>query len=121
MPIDYDIEPGLIAVRIHGQLTTEEFEEYLAETERDDRYHPELPRLVILTDDATFPPSAEIIKSAARMPDRGMGPNIRFACVATAPLAIGIASMFMGNAGLGANYRLFEDVEQAREWLRGHA
>ena len=38
---------------------------------------------------------------------------------ATTPLAIGITSMFMGNAGLGENYQVFDTEAKARLWLGG--
>jgi hypothetical protein len=113
MPIDHEIEAGILKVSLHGQVTTGEFAGYLAAIAelRD------LPRLVLLSDDVTFPSSQEIIAAAARMPSRQLSPKIRFACVARSPLAIGITSMFMGNAGLGNNYQVFEEESEARAWL----
>ena len=90
---------------------------YLIATISDPRYRGDLPRLVLIDDDAMFPSSAEIISYAARMPSRQLPPNVKFACVARSPLALGIASMFMGNAGLGSNYQTFDDPGKAREWL----
>jgi hypothetical protein len=118
VPIDYDIDDGVIVVRMHGRVTSQEFAAYLAETATDPRYRAELPRLVTLEEGATFPPSAEIIQFAAKTPQRKLGPAVRFACVARTPLAIGLASMFMGNAGLGDNYQLFSDEITARAWLK---
>ena len=121
MPIDYDIEDGVIRVRMHGRVTSAEFASYLSATATDPRYRAELPRLVILDDGVDFPPSREIIDYASKTPERMMGSGVRFACVARTPLAIGIASMFMGHAGLGDNYHVFEDEELARQWLRSPA
>jgi hypothetical protein len=118
VPIHYDIEDGVIVVRMHGRVTSQEFAAYLGDTATDPRYRADLPRLITLEDDATFPPSAEIIQFAAQTPQRKLGPNVRFACVARTPLAIGLASMFMGNAGLGDNYQVFADEITAREWIR---
>lgn len=118
MPIDYDIDDGVLVVHLHGQVTTPEFTSYLAKSEQDPRYSRDMHRLVVLGDDATFPSSQEIIQHAARTPQRKLGPGVRFACVARTPLTIGIASMFMGNAGLGDNYQLFDEEMAAREWLR---
>ena len=118
MPIDYDIDDEVLVIRISGKLTSQEFLGYLAATLDDPRYRPDLSRLVLIADDATFPSSPEIITAAGRATGRQIGPNVRFACVANTPLAIGITSMFMGNAGLGGNYQLFDDPVKAREWLR---
>ena len=118
VPINYDIDDGILVIQLRGQVTSKDFADYLEASAADERYRTDLPRLVVMADDATFPPSAEIIAHAGRMPARQLAPNVKFACVATSPLAIGISSMFMGNAGLGANYQLFDDVARAREWLR---
>jgi hypothetical protein len=115
MPIDHEVEAGILKVRMHGAVTTSEFAGYLAAT-ADQR---ELSRLLILSDDVSFPSSPEIIAYAGKTPMRQLSPNVRFACVARSPLAIGITSMFMGNAGLGSNYQLFDDESQARAWLAG--
>jgi hypothetical protein len=117
VPIDYDIDAGILEIRIRGKLTSQEFGGYLIASVADPRYRIDLQRLVLIADDATFPTSAEIISYAARTPSRHIPSTVRFACVATSPLAIGITSMFMGNAGLGGNYQMFDDVEKAREWL----
>jgi hypothetical protein len=118
MPIDYEIDADIITVRMHGRVTSPEFANYLSASAADPRYRAELPRLVILDDGVEFPPSREIIEFATKTPERMMGAGVRFACVARTPLAIGIASMFMGHAGLGDNYHVFEDEETARQWLR---
>jgi ArsR family transcriptional regulator len=104
MPIDYEIESGIIEVHMHGKVTSQEFARYLNATAEDPRYRSDLRRLITIADDATFPPSAEIIQYATKMPARQLAPTVRFACVGRSPLAAGIASMFMGNAGLGDNY-----------------
>ena len=119
MPIDYDIDAGVIVVRIHGQVTSAEFAQYLADSAADPRYRSELPRLVLFGDDVTFPPSREIIDAAGKTPQRMLPPGVRFACVARTPLTIGIASMYMGHAGLGDSYQVFGDEKSAREWLAG--
>ena len=118
MPIDYDIDAGILEIRITGRLTSQEFGAYLIASIADARYRGDLQRLVLIADDATFPTSAEIISYAARTPSRQIPSTVKFACVATSPLAIGITSMFMGNAGLGASYQMFEDAAKAREWLQ---
>jgi hypothetical protein len=117
VPIAYDIDAGILTIRIQGKLTSQEFGAYLIASVADPRYRSDLPRLVLIGDDATFPTSAEIIAYAARTPSRQIPPTVKFACVATTPLAIGITSMFMGNAGLGGNYQMFEDAATAKEWL----
>lgn len=117
MPIDYDIDAGILTIRIQGKLTSQEFGGYLVASIADPRYRSDLPRLVLIADDATFPSSAEIIAYAARTPSRQLPSTVKFACVATSPLAMGITSMFMGNAGLGNNYQMFEDAAKAKEWL----
>ena len=117
MPIDYDIDAGILEIRIRGKLTSQEFGGYLIASIADPRYRSDLQRLILIADDATFPSSAEIISYAARTPSRHIPPTVKFACVTLSPLAIGITSMFMGNAGLGASYQMFDDVEKAKEWL----
>ncbi len=117
MAIDFDITGGVIVLRVHGVLSREEGAAYLSASEHDPRYRPDMPRLIVIADDTTFPSSAEIIHLAGQMPQRKLGPGVRLACVARTPLAIGIAAMFMGNAGLGDNYQLFDDETTAREWL----
>jgi hypothetical protein len=119
MPIAYDIEDNLIVVRFHGPVTSQDFAGYLSATDRDPRYRTDLSRLVLMDHDAQFPASNEIIQYAARTPQRKLAPDVRFACVANTPLSKGIASMFMGNAGLGDNYQLFDEVTAARKWLEG--
>ena len=121
MAIEYDIDDGVIVVRMHGSVTGAEFSSYLADTLADPRYRSGLPRLVLLDDDVTFPPSREIIEFAGRTPQRMIPAGVRFACVARTPLTIGIASMYMGHAGLGDNYQIFDDESAAREWLAGAA
>ena len=64
-----------------------------------------------------FPPSREIIEFAGKTPQRMLPVGVRFACVARTPLTIGIASMYMGHAGLGESYQVFSDEQLAREWL----
>ena len=113
MPIHYKVNAGILEVKLFGKVTTNEFVEYLAATAE----YRELPRLLLLADDVGFPPSQEIIAYAGRTPARQLAQNVRFACVARSPLAIGITSMFMGNAGLGNNYRLFDNEADARAWL----
>lgn len=117
MPIAYDITAGILTIRIRGKLTSQEFGGYLIASIADPRYRSDLPRLILIAADATFPTSAEIIAYAARTPSRQIPPTVKFACVATTPLAIGITSMFMGNAGLGDSYQMFEDSATAKEWL----
>ena len=117
MPVDFEVQPDMIVVRMHGAVTSQEFAHYLSATGEDPRYRADLSRLVVIDDDATFPPSAEIIQQAGRVTARKLGPDVRFACVGTSPLAMGIASMFMGNAGLSDNYRMFETEKEARAWL----
>jgi len=114
MPIHYEIKAGILEVNLFGMVSTSEFAEYLAATNA----HRELSRLCLLADDVTFPSSQEIIAYAGQTPSRRLSPAVRFACVARSPLAIGITSMFMGNAGLGNNYRLFDDEAKARAWLQ---
>jgi hypothetical protein len=117
LPIQYEIADGIIVVTMSGQVTSAEFAGYLTATSTDPQYRSDLPRLVILSDDVAFPPSREIIQYASKTPERMLGPDIRFACVARTPLAVGIASMFMGHAGLGNNYQVFDNESAAREWL----
>jgi hypothetical protein len=102
---------------VHGALSRQDGVAYFSASEEDPRYHPNLPRLIVIADDTAFPPSVEIIHLANLMPQRKLGPQVRLACVARTPLTIGMASMFMGNAGLGDNYQLFENEARAREWL----
>ena len=118
MPVDYHIDSGTLVVNMHGTVTSQEFATYLTDTARDPRYLPTMDRLVIISRDAVFPPSNEIIRYAARTPERKLGPRVRFACVAETPLGIGISSMFMGHAGLGDNYQVFRSEQDARDWLR---
>jgi hypothetical protein len=117
MPIQYEIERDVLVVEMRGQITLQEFATYLSETSRDPRYRTDLSRLVLIREAATFPASSEIVAIAGQMPSRGLPANVRFACVATSLLAVGIASMFMGNAGLSNNYQLFSDEKTARAWL----
>lgn len=117
MPIKYDIDDGLIVVLIDGAVTPEDFYEYIAASGADPRYHPDMPRLIEIADDASFPSSMEIIAGAAKTSDRMRMSQARFAYVARAPIARGIASMFMGNAGLGERFQIFESVADARKWL----
>jgi len=117
MPIQYEIEPGVLVVEFRGQVTSEEFVTYLSTSATDPRYRRDLARLVLIRDAASFPSSTEIVAAAGQVHTRGLPADVRFACVATSPLAIGIASMFMGNAGLTNNYQLFEDEGAARTWL----
>lgn len=121
MPIDYDIDDGVIVVRLHGRVTGQEFSDYLAKTEKDPRYSRDFPRLAIISTDATFPPSPEIIQQAAKTPQRQIPAHVRFGVVAITPLTMGIASMFMGNAGLGSNFQLFDDEAKAKAWVKGTA
>src|SRR3954468_129663 len=119
MPIDYEIEAGILVIRLHGFVSTPEFLGYLAASADDTRYRSDLPRLIVIADDATFPPSQEIVAGAGKPPSRKLPPNVRFAAVAKTPLTIGITSMFMGNAGLGENYQVFDSEAKARLWLVG--
>jgi hypothetical protein len=117
MPIQYEIEQGVLVVELHGRITSEEFVRYLTTSATDPRYRCDLSRLVLIRDAASFPSSTEIVAAAGQLQARGLPANVRFACVATSPLAIGIASMFMGNAGLTNNFQLFDDEGAARTWL----
>src|SRR3954463_10715858 len=119
VPIDYDIDEGVLTIRILGKVTSQEFSAYLVASLADPRYRGDLPRLVLIDDDATFPSSAEIISHAGRMPSRQLAPTVKFACVTRSALATGITSMFMGNAGLGDNYQMFDDPAKAKDWLVG--
>jgi hypothetical protein len=121
MPIDYDIDAGVIVVRMHGQVASAEFASYLAVSSADPRYRSDMPRLVVIDDDTSFPPSREIIEFAGKSSQRMLTPDVRFACVARTPLAVGIASMYMGHAGLGDKYQVFADEQSAREWLAARA
>jgi hypothetical protein len=76
---------------------------------------------VLIDPDARFPASTEIMAAARETPRRSLPPNIRFACVATSPFAVGIASMFMGHAGLTENFQIFDNSFDARRWLTGGA
>src|SRR4051812_13260865 len=117
MPIAYQIQSELIVVRMYGQVSTEQFAGYLTDLENDARYSADLPRLILFADDVAFPPSQDIIAYAGKTPRRQLSAAVRFACVARSPLAVGITSMFMGHAGLGNNYQLFDDEADAWAWL----
>ena len=117
MPIKYDIDDGLIVVLIHGAVTPEDFYGYIAASGADPRYDADMSRVIEIADDATFPSSIEIIAGAAKTSDRTRMSRARFAYVARTPIAKGIASMFMGNAGLGERFQIFESVAEAKAWL----
>ena len=119
MPIDYEIEPEILVIRLHGHVSSADFTAYIAASAGDPRYRPDLSRLILIDEDASFPPSREVIAGAARMPSRELPRDVRIAAVTRSPLTLGITSMFMGNAGLGSNYQTFEGEAEAREWLAG--
>jgi hypothetical protein len=119
MPIDYEIEPAVLVIRLRGQVSSADFTAYIAASAADPRYRSGMHRLILIDDDASFPPSREIIAGAARMPSRELPRDVRIAAVTRSPLSLGITSMFMGNAGLGSNYQTFETEAEAREWLAG--
>ena len=77
MPIDYEIEPEVLVIRLHGHVSSADFSAYIAASAADPRYRPELRRLILIDDDASFPPSREIIAGAARMPSRELPRDAR--------------------------------------------
>ena len=117
MTVHHRFEEGILVVSLEGQVKTEEFASYLRDSQADERFRPEMPRLVILQPGAIFPASPEIIGQARDVARRAMAANARFACVASTPIGIGIASMFMGNAGLSNNYQIFTNESDAMDWL----
>jgi hypothetical protein len=119
--MEYDVDGDVLVIRLHGRVTAIEFSKYISDTAQDPRYRPDLSRLILISDDATFPSSATIIQFAAKTAERALGTNVRFACVARTPLAIGISSMFMGNAGLSDSYQVFDCPIKARAWLTSAA
>jgi hypothetical protein len=117
MPVNYSIDSGVIVVEMKGRVTASEFLAYLQGTDADPAYRPGMPRLVLIDPEVDFPSSPEIVAQARNVSQRALPKDVRFACVATSPLAIGIASMFMGNAGLSENYRIFFGIDDARRWV----
>ena len=118
MPIDYHIDEaqGIIVTNLHGDLTREDFLEFFAASARDPRFSPSLSRLVNATGARSFPASHEVAPVARLMRER-TNEGARFAIVADSPLAIGMANMFMGLAGLSDCFELFSDRTAAMNWL----
>jgi hypothetical protein len=119
LPIQYDFdeEAGILVLSLDGHLTRDDFRGFFSSSAQDPRFRPQMPRLVITTGALSFPPSTEVPPVARMMRERTNDGTAKFAIVASSPLSVGMANMFMGLAGMSDSYELFSCPVAARNWL----
>jgi hypothetical protein len=119
MPIAYEIDhaAGIAVVRLSGNLTAAEFEQYFKGTREDPRFSTSLKRLIISLGATSFPSASEVASLAVEIRRRTSDRSVRFAVVADSPLAVGMANMMLGQAGMAERYATFTNEEAARAWL----
>ena len=119
MPIHYDFDENarILIARMEGHLTQDEFIEYFTASSQDPRFTPCMGRLINLARALSFPASAEIPPVLKLMRERTTMGVAKFAIIAESPLSIGMANMFMGQAGLSDSFELFSDQVSALRWL----
>jgi hypothetical protein len=119
MPITYEIDQAaeIAVVRLSGDVTGTEFERYFKDTRENPRFSMSLKRIIITLGVTSFPSSSEVASLAMEIRRRTTDRSVRFAVVADSPLAIGIANMLLGQAGMADRYTTFSDEASARAWL----
>ncbi|MEO5566905.1 MAG: hypothetical protein ABIR92_00340 [Gemmatimonadaceae bacterium] len=100
-----------------GAVTFDDCARYFRATASDPAFLNDLDRLIVATDASTFPSSAEVSDIAQQIRQRTAHESVRFAVVVNGPLAVGMANMFLIQAGLGDRYELFADEASATDWL----
>src|SRR3954454_16223280 len=119
MPITYDIEEpgGLAVVRMSGDLTAADFQQYFSATRNDATFSMGLNRLLIALGVTSFPSAAEVSALATEIRRRTTERSVRFAVVADSPLGVGMANMMLAQSGMTDRYAMFCDETAARAWL----
>lgn len=119
MPMTYEIDEaaGIVTLTMTGTVTRDDMIGYFGALAVDPRFRDTMGRLVFADGATAYPPSSEVAELVDRMRRRTAANPPRYAVVASSPLAIGMANMFMGQSGLGSRYEIFSDPEAARTWL----
>lgn len=117
MPISYEIDAcGVFITTFVGELTMSDFAEYFARSEADPRFKPELQRLVIASGATAYPSGAQVVELSKRIRTR-TNPGARFAVVASSPASVGLANLFLVQAGVTGSFEIFPDRATAMKWL----
>lgn len=119
MPVSYAVDRAarIAIVTMSGAVTFDDCAAYFRATANDPEFSNDLDRIIVATDASAFPTSAEVSDIAQHIRQRTVDPALRFAVVVNTPLAIGMANMFLIQAGLGERYELFADTAAATDWL----
>lgn len=113
-----DAERRLIETRIDGETSVEEIEEYLRRLAGDPAYRPEYDSLVDLRESPTLFTSSEV-RSLSEFVRAYTAPTpSRLAVIAGTEAAFGLLRMYEAfTEDLPQSFRVFRDVNAAREWL----
>jgi hypothetical protein len=120
MPIEYDIDPtaGILVQTLKGKLTASDFLGFFTAIKADARFREDLRRLVITTDATAYPPPEDVTVILEPFRRRMATYRPFFAVVASTPLGVGMANMFMGQSGLTDRMQVFGTRADAEAWLR---
>ena len=102
---------------LRGEITTADLDAYFFATSDDPVFSLAMHRLVVLSEVTDFPRGDDVRTIAHRIRQRSADENVRFAVVVGGPLTIGMANMFLTQAGLTGRFRLFTEKTTALYWL----
>ncbi len=119
MPVSYAIDKPsrIVVVTMSGAVTFDDCARYFRATASDPGFSNDLDRLIDAADASAFPSSTEVSDIAQHIRQRTAQQSVRFAVVVKGPLAVGMANMFLIQAGLGDRFELFADKASATDWL----
>ena len=116
---DYRAEPGILYVRIDGELILEEYEQCLREIVESAEYPSDVKTLWDLRTTNFSPLNAQfgerLLAIREKYPERG---NAKVAFVAEQDLAFGLSRMYeMMSSGMPQHIMVFRDMQSAGQWL----
>jgi hypothetical protein len=106
-----------VTVTLRGEITTDDLKAYFFATSDDPVFSLAMHRLVVLTEVTGFPRGDDVRALAHTIRHRSADPNVRVAVVVGGPLTVGMANMFLIQAGLTGRFQLFTEATTALYWL----
>ena len=118
MAITYSIDrlAGVLTITVRGSTSHQHFTDHYRETAADPEFSPDMDRLILIEEDATFPTGIEISGIAPQLRARGQDLSYRVAVVCPDPVPDGVTKLAVLS---GARERIvfFPEKAAAISWL----